>query len=675
MIGAMYGKAGDSRRAPQALARGRLSSRLVVLGLLALAAGLRWMQPGLVEYKYDEAHIASLALDVARGGGWPLLSGGTTLGLPRSAFDVYLLALPLVGIARRPEAAVWFLGSLGVLAVALTYGLGRRVGGERVAVLAGLYMACNPWLVAYDRKLWAHIQVVFSVALLWVAWEVVVAARRRVSLLFPILAALQLLSHVLALVQALSWLGALLVAPRRWAQRFMAAGVFVAALLLAPYAYALAGQGGGLNSPAASAARSAGGTERWLFARQVLGGTGLSSLVGLRADATLLWRTAELASWLVLLLALLGLIRAALWLRSPRRRDGGKLLLAWTVGPLLALAFGPLRVYPQYWTALLPLPALYVALGADGLMAGTRRRSPEAKGWVHAAGAAAVAALVLLWAASYAGVLSAWDGGAGSAAAGIPLKRWQSTLALARQWAQAAGTDQVKVVVNGIDPGQEHEPAVVASLIGSPPYARFLAPTTPAPLLLSDSVDSLYLWALSAPDAGAPLARLGQEVWQGELAAGVPPARLYRLPAAGAAGLAYTALQPPPTFDAGLQLLGYAFPEAPTGASGSSDQGTRTVDVTLFWRVLDPPAAVKSGDYTAFNHVLNDSGERVAQADGMALLSRDWWPGDILVQPYRVELPPGDYTWRVGLYSRADGRRAQVNGGSDAVDLHPLQVR
>jgi hypothetical protein len=65
----------------------------------------------------------------------------------------------------------------------------------------------------------------------------------------------------------------------------------------------------------------------------------------------------------------------------------------------------------------------------------------------------------------------------------------------------------------------------------------------------------------------------------------------------------------------------------------------------------------------------------VAQADGMALLSRDWWPGDVLIQPYSLTLPAGTYRWRTGVYSRADGGRSQLTTGGDSVDLPPFTVR
>jgi hypothetical protein len=60
--------------------------------------------------------------------------------------------------------------------------------------------------------------------------------------------------------------------------------------------------------------------------------------------------------------------------------------------------------------------------------------------------------------------------------------------------------------------------------------------------------------------------------------------------------------------------------------------------------------------------------------DGLALLSRDWWPGDVLYQGYWVTIPEaGSFEWLAGLYSRADGGRAQLLSGGDSVSL-PLTV-
>ncbi len=211
------------------------------------------------------------------------------------------------------------------------------------------------------------------------------------------------------------------------------------------------------------------------------------------------------------------------------------------------------------------------------------------------------------------------------------------------------------------------EAAVVALLIGNPPWARFVEATSPAALLMKYDQPSLYLWTLNAPETEAKLAELGDEVWKGQLADGRPPAHLYHLPALTESDLSYTALDPAPVFDTGLALLGYVFPE-------DADESV-PVEVTLIWQVLDPHPDVRTRDFTAFNHVLEaDTGSMAAQVDGFSVLSRDWWPGDVIIQPYLVTLDPGIYRWRVGLYSRADGGRSQVLSGGDSVDLPPFQI-
>jgi hypothetical protein len=274
--------------------------------------------------------------------------------------------------------------------------------------------------------------------------------------------------------------------------------------------------------------------------------------------------------------------------------------------------------------------------------------------------------IVLIWVGSYAGLLGALRAGAGGAAFGVPLQRWQAMLSEARSWATRLGTQEIRVAVQGVDPGYDSEPAVVAALIGNPPWARFVAPAAPAALLLAYERPSLYLWTLQAPEAEQALRQWGELVWEGVLASDHPPARLYRLPAANQVDLRFIPLSPQPTFNVGMALMGYIFPTV-----AEADQ---PLQVTLIWRVFDPPPEVRTRDFTAFNHILNAADEQVAQVDGLALLSRDWWPGDVLVQPYLVQVPAGTYRWRVGLYSRADGGRAQVSTGGDFVDLGPLVV-
>lgn len=679
--------------------------RTILLFVLLLSAALRWIPLDLVSYSYDEAHITGMAQGVASlRGELPLLSGGTSLGIQRSALDVYLLALPLWLSGGAVEGAVWGVGALGILAVALTFALGRQLGshphGALVGVLAALYMAANPWLVFYDRKLWAHIQVLFSVALLWLAWQALASPesepspnqqrdsltrltqlqttraslanrRTRAAFWFPIVAALQLLSHVLGVVQILSWLAALLVAPRRWPWRSLVMGVAVALLLLLPYGWALWQQlppdaapinqiDEQVRAPQWSWQKLIDPSE-WLLARQFVTGGGISSAVGRTETEALWWRLNRLLSPLLLLLVGIGVaVQVVQLARGKGSELGSRLLLAWGIGPLLLLALQPTELYLQYWTVLLPLPALFFALGVVMInnLVGHWLPSRARYGF-----ASLVACLVVtVWVGSYVEVQSIVARGE----SGVSLRAWQQALTLVRQQAAQDQTQEVRVAVHGVDPGYESEPAVVATLLGSPPFARFVAPSSPPALLFSHAQPSLYFWAIDAPQTESQLQQWGELIAQKPLSADRGVARLYRVPPFVDLRFDYTLLQPAPQFDAGLALLGYRFP-----AQAKPDQ---PLQVVLIWRVGEPPWEVRERDFTAFNHILTEQGDMVAQVDGLATLSRDWWPGDVLIQPYELTLPAGNYTWRVGLYSRTDGGRSSLLTGGDAVDLAGLVV-
>ncbi len=535
----------------------RVAPRIALLLVLLLAAGLRWWQPGLVEFKYDEAHTVGLALDIASGGPFPLTSGGTSIGLERPALDAYLLAIPL--LLGRIEAAVWWSGALGVLAVALVYNLGRRLGGPLVGLLAALYMAANPWLVLYDRKLWSHIQVVLSVALLLLAWEIVVRARGRTTFWFVVLGALQCLSHVLALLQVLSWLAALLIAPRKWLNRRWLAGIGVTAGLLAPYFIGVASQNRSAHGPllvSGGPPLVEGGLRNLGQALNVFGGAGVHALTGL--PPTGLGAAANWVAWPLVALMLLGLVRVVRQINSGRPSgQAGRLLLSWSIPPLLVLALAPVG-YQQYWTVLLPLPALFFAMGSDALL----RRLPLAPRVPFTA--LAVSLLLAVWVSGYADVLAAVHRGQGLHTFGIPLSRWEAAVRAAVTEAGRADAAGIRIAVQGIDPRYQDEPAVMAALLHGSQDARLVVPgwpyfalidpryesdgnvvateslraqgviprgAAPGNSMLPEERSTVFLWALEDAGMEAMVARVGTRVTEIPLAQGRRPAAVYRMPA------------------------------------------------------------------------------------------------------------------------------------------------
>jgi len=97
----------------------------------------------------------------------------------------------------------------------------------------------------------------------------------------------------------------------------------------------------------------------------------------------------------------------------------------------------------------------------------------------------------------------------------------------------------------------------------------------------------------------------------------------------------------------------------------------------LHWQALDFIAK----DYVVFNHLLDSQGHIQAQQDNQPLQGRyptSWWnPGEIVVDPYTLTLPPdlpaGTYTLRVGLYEAQTGQRLpRKNQAQDFVDFPNL---
>jgi 4-amino-4-deoxy-L-arabinose transferase-like glycosyltransferase len=131
-----------------------------------------------------------------------------------------------------------------------------------------------------------------------------------------------------------------------------------------------------------------------------------------------------------------------------------------------------------------------------------------------------------------------------------------------------------------------------------------------------------------------------------------------------------TAKQPvesPAVFDGTLQLLGYQ----PLWTAISV--GHR-LELLSYWRVVQPPTA----DLTVFIHLLNEKGELVAQHDGLDVAMRHLQTGDELAQlhtiPLPADLPPGNYSLRIGLYQSDTLHRLSVMVAGESADSLLLQT-
>ena len=161
----------------------RHTELVLLVAILILAGGLRMGWPGLTEFKADEAHLMSLALDMAERQHLPIRGLGSSVGLPNFPMSVWLYALPLM-VWKHVYSATLFTGLLNTVAVLGCWWFVRRYWGPAAALVAALMYAVSPWAVLFSRKIWAQnllplfVMVwAISAALTFVEW------RRRFILL------------------------------------------------------------------------------------------------------------------------------------------------------------------------------------------------------------------------------------------------------------------------------------------------------------------------------------------------------------------------------------------------------------------------------------------------------------------------------------------------------------
>ena len=99
----------------------------------------------------------------------------------------------------------------------------------------------------------------------------------------------------------------------------------------------------------------------------------------------------------------------------------------------------------------------------------------------------------------------------------------------------------------------------------------------------------------------------------------------------------------------------------------------------LFWRALVPAL----DDYTIFVHLIDASGQVVAQGDGPPVSGQyptsAWTTGELIADDRQVSLPaalpPGEYQLLVGFYRPADGQRLPVTSEPTKPDaVHPFDI-
>jgi hypothetical protein len=83
--------------------------------------------------------------------------------------------------------------------------------------------------------------------------------------------------------------------------------------------------------------------------------------------------------------------------------------------------------------------------------------------------------------------------------------------------------------------------------------------------------------------------------------------------------------------------------------------------------------------YHFFNHLLDEGGSLVAQADGPGVFSRYWQPGEFFVTWFEIALPAdlasGIYRLAIGLYDWPSLERSLLTDGRDHLPLTSIEIR
>lgn len=122
--------------------------------IVLLAALLRLYRLDLASITADEGVHGLLAGHVAllNVADWPMV-GLPSVGIRNSALFIYALAVPHF-LFRHPLAGVAAVALVDLAAIVLAYRLAERTIGRHAAWSAGVLLATAPWMVLYARQMW-----------------------------------------------------------------------------------------------------------------------------------------------------------------------------------------------------------------------------------------------------------------------------------------------------------------------------------------------------------------------------------------------------------------------------------------------------------------------------------------------------------------------------------------
>ena len=618
----------------------------------------------------DQSALISIAMRfVSRGWeAFPLTASKSSAGIMNPPLIEYLYIVPLL-IKPSLQALHWFQAGISLVAVALLYFYAAPLFGQRVALLAALFLAVSPWAVYYGRFIWNPNPIPpFSTLLLLSLLAVLTAGRSRYHLVVALVALTAVTQlHLSGLVLIIVTGFALLLFWPRWLQPNPRAGLWslLGGTLLSLLLY----------FPFLLFQRAVGFEDIRLVSRTLLGGSEAASEVSVNSASLLL--NLELASgrgfietvglaghvapplrWLGILMqaimALTLLYSAArpLWAMVRQRRlphhlaprDRAYLILAlWMLIPILLYVRHTVHLQNYYFLYLFPAPFVALALLIDdGWRWLQTRYGQPARLLVVPLALVAVGQF-------YLSQMRLADLQQGHNLPGRIVAEVQDAITVSRQ-ALAAHPDCGLIVVAEGDSPEVASLSLMEEFL-YPIETRFIDSGRG---YINPANCMLYLNAVDDPFVAS---------WLAESAVPLPyttrlsqsEVSFYRV-----AGHGLPATSPPlARWQNGLALL-YADLPGELVADGQ-------LIVTYEWLVEE-----ETDDrlrYHFFNHLLNQAGELVSQEDTPAINAIYWRSHDRLVTRFFLNLPPTlsdePHTLRLGLYSWPDLQRVPLTDGND----------
>ena len=622
---------------------GVLAGKALVIGVVLLAAWLRFSHLDQAEFRWDQAEISKWALALGRQGQFDWIGPLSSTGLDTFPVAIWLFSIPYA-LSTSPIFATGFVAAINLVAVIGCYFLTCRWFGRAAGFVAALLFAVAPWAVIYSRKVW-HTVLLPPLVLPYVltGWFAFVRGRRWALVAHVLALAALVQTHFAALPFAPLTILWALIFRRRLDWRVVAMSILLAALTFVPY-FVVDAQNDWRNvrrfveimqRPATVDANAAYAT--WAITT----GLRLDWLTGPERYPEFVAATPN-PRWLFAIeggLAIVGGV-VALWQAVRRARTGlddesaaALMAATWLALPALFLTRHNTWVAPHYFTTT--FPAQFILIG--WLVAQARRLG------VRVALAVLVAALAATQAHEVVSALrfvATHDVGWYGTPLAYEIRAVQTTTRLG----QEIGGAEVILLAEGDESRMYEMPAAADVLLYGEPHRAVDIQTA----LVFPSAPAVY-WATYEMTPGEEwLATFTPEVTEARipLREGARSFRFYRWPGGEPAILNMQPLPGGPrTWANGAQLVGYLL-------EGDLRPGG-TIHWTLVWRATRTPT--EDVWYHWFNCLVDEQGQLRGQKDGPSLLPAYWRAGDTILNWFDVAIPPdappGDYTMRVGMYA------------------------